>query len=66
MKKVLAYLLAITLLTLILETCAAEAASEWKYDTLWGYLNGYSGSGGDVAVPQRWTGMPYGSFRAKD
>ena len=35
MKKVLAYLLAITLLTVILETCAAEAASEWKYDTLW-------------------------------
>ncbi len=51
MKKALAYLLAIMLLTLILETCAAEAASEWKYDTLWGYLNGYSGSGGDVAVP---------------
>ena len=51
MKKVLVYLLAITLLTVILETCAAEAASEWKYDTLWGYLNGYSGSGGDVAVP---------------
>ena len=50
MKKVLAYLLAITLLTVILETCAAEAASEWKYDTLWGYLSGYSGSGGDVAV----------------
>ena len=51
MKKMLAYILALTLLVLLLGTGAAETESEWKYDTLWGYLSGYSGNGGDVAVP---------------
>ena len=50
MKRLLACLLAAAL---CLCTAAAAGESEWNYDQTWGYLNGYSGNGGDVTVPGR-------------
>ena len=49
MKRILGCLMAVVLcLTAVI---AAGEEAEWKYDKLWGYVSGYSGSGGDVVVP---------------
>ena len=63
MKRMLACLLAAALCL-----CAAAAAgeSEWHYDQTWGYLNGYSGNGGDVTVPSEVDGHPVRIVESKD
>ena len=48
MRKILACLLTIMLL---LSVSAMAEESEWNYDKSWGYVNGYTGPGGDVVVP---------------
>ena len=48
MKKILVCLLCAAL---CLGGFSLAEESEWYYDTSWGYVNGYSGSGGDVVVP---------------
>ena len=48
MRKILACLLTIMLL---FSVSAMAEESEWNYDKSWGYVNGYTGPGGDVVVP---------------
>lgn len=55
MRRMVACLLAAVL---CFSLAAAAGEPEWKYNTTWGYLEGYSGSGGDVTVPSEADGNP--------
>ena len=62
MKRILACLLA---LALCVSLSALAEEPEWTYDKTWGYVNGYSGPGGDVVLPAEVNGHPVRVLQSK-